>query len=322
MQPQALNGIPLEIWRTAHVSDTARIAKIYDGTHPQPLPYQPIVASGGIWARIRLEELRSAPGEEADAAPTENIVVLNVGAPVRSEIAWADEPSVRRSMQPTGGIAIFPAHQRYRCRWFDEFHLLVLAVDRGLLAEAAEATGHVNPEPVQLRREMSCDDPLLRHLILALREALEADLRGSALYGESVAVAVAMHLASKYAATTPAAANTGTLLPMHRMRRVAEYVQANLGATISLQALGDVAQLSVFHFSRLFKARAGVTPHQYVLKLRIARAKSLLNDPSQTIADIAAQCGFAHQQHFADAFRRSEGMTPTAYRERHMLPRS
>jgi len=106
---------------------------------------------------------------------------------------------------------------------------------------------------------------------------------------------------------------------MHRMRRVDEYVQSNLSARISLPALADVAQMSVFHFSRLFKARTGVTPHQYVLKLRIARAKSLLNDSSRTMADIAAQCGFAHQQHFADAFRRNAGVTPTAYRERHML---
>ena len=102
------------------------------------------------------------------------------------------------------------------------------------------------------------------------------------------------------------------------MRRVTDYVQAHLDAAIPLQALGEVAHMSVFHFSRLFKARTGVTPHQYVLKLRIARAKKLLIGSSQTITEIAAQCGFAHQQHFADAFRRNLRETPTAYRERHL----
>ena len=71
-----------------------------------------------------------------------------------------------------------------------------------------------------------------------------------------------------------------------------------------------------FHFSRLFKARTGLTPHRYLLQQRIVRAKSLLGDPSLHIAEIAARCGFAHQQHFADAFRRSVGLTPTGYRER------
>ena len=302
----------------AHVSETARIAKIYDGLRAQPVPYQPIVASGNIWSRIRLEELRSAPGEEAEAAPTEHGVVLNVGNPFRWEIAWADEASVRSSTQPTGGIAIFPANHRHRSRWFDQFHVIALAVGRELLAEAADAAGHVNPKQVQLRREMSRDDPFLRHLILALREALEADRRSSAFYGENVAVAVAMHLVCRYAATPPPTRSPRALLPMQQLRRVAEYIQANLEVPISLQALGEVAQMSVFHFSRLFKARTGVTPHQYVLKLRISRAKSLLNDPSRTMADIAAQCGFAHQQHFADAFRRNAGVTPTAYRERQM----
>jgi AraC family transcriptional regulator len=302
----------------AHATRTERIAKIYEGTQPQPLPYEPIVASGGIWARIRLEELRSAPGEEADAAATENDVVLNVGAPYRREIAWADELAVCSSTHRTGEIAIFPARERHRARWFDEFHVLVLAVERGLLAEAADAAGHTNPGQVHLRRELGCDDPLLRHLILALREALEVDQGINALYGESVAVAVAMHLTSRYA-TKPATGGKTTLLPMHRMRRVAEYVQAHLHTSISLQDLGDVAQMSVFHFSRLFKARTGVTPHQYVLKLRIARAKALLTDSSLTIAEIAAQCGFAHQQHFADAFRRYVGGTPTTYRELPLL---
>jgi AraC family transcriptional regulator len=305
----------------ADPSRTERIAKIYEGTLPRPLPYEPIVASGGVWARIRLEELRSAPGEEADAAGTENGVVLNVGAPYRREIVWTDELAVRSSTHRTGEIAIFPAFERHRSRWFDEFHVLVLAVDRGLLAEAADAAGHPNPGHVHLRREMGCDDPLLRHLILALREALEVEDGISALYGESVAVAVAMHLISRYA-TTKATSGKTTLLPMHRMRRVAEYVQAHLHTSISLQDLGDVAEMSVFHFSRLFKARAGATPHQYVLKLRIVRAKALLADSSLTIAEIAAQCGFAHQQHFADAFRRNVGGTPTAYRERHLLRRS
>jgi len=295
------------------VSHTARIEKIYDGTDPRPLPYAPIVASAGIWSRIRLEELRSGPGEEAEAELTENMVVLNIGAPYRWEIAWANELSVRSYTSPTGRIAIFPARQRHRSRWFDEFHVLVLAVDQRLLSEAAETATPSSGGHCQLVREMNCDDALLRHLILALRQALEISQSDSALEGESVALAVATHLACRYAAR-PVATSPRTLLPMRCMRRVDEYVQANLSARISLPALADVAQISVFYFSRLFKARAGMTPHQYVLNLRVARAKSLLDDPSQTMAEIAAQCGFAHQQHLADVFRRNTGVTPTAYR--------
>jgi hypothetical protein len=125
------------------VSETARIAKVYQGLRAQPVTYQPIMASGNIWARIRLEELRSAPGEEAEAeaAPAEHGVVLNVGKPFRWEIAWADEASVRSSTHPTGGIAIFPANHRHRSRWFDQFHVIALAVDRELLVEAAGAAG-------------------------------------------------------------------------------------------------------------------------------------------------------------------------------------
>jgi AraC family transcriptional regulator len=58
----------------------------------------------------------------------------------------------------------------------------------------------------------------------------------------------------------------------------------------------------------------GVSAYQYVLGLRVERAKALLCDDGQSLADIAAQCGFSHQEHMSRVFRRFTGLTPSRYK--------
>ena len=63
-------------------------------------------------------------------------------------------------------------------------------------------------------------------------------------------------------------------------------------------------------FARRFKARTGLPPHQYLLKLRVEQARLLLRTSSDAIADIAAGCGFSHQEHLTRVLRTQLGTTP------------
>ena len=84
---------------------------------------------------------------------------------------------------------------------------------------------------------------------------------------------------------------------------------------LGLQELAAVAGYSPAHFLRLFRRAFGQTPHQFVLDLRIERAKRLLRADGQSLAEIAGSCGFADQSHFGSAFARRAGMPPGRYRE-------
>jgi transcriptional regulator GlxA family with amidase domain len=98
------------------------------------------------------------------------------------------------------------------------------------------------------------------------------------------------------------------------MRRVHEYVEAHLHNSIELVELSGIAGLSVFHFAREFKQSAGVTPHYYLVRKRVERAKELLAGTDHSLSEIAFATGFSDQSHFTRHFRQIIGITPGQFR--------
>ena len=72
--------------------------------------------------------------------------------------------------------------------------------------------------------------------------------------------------------------------------------------------------LSTAHFSQMFRQSTGESPHQFVLRHRVERAKEMLRAAEIRVLDVALVCGFKTQQHFARVFRRVCGVSPTEYR--------
>jgi AraC family transcriptional regulator len=103
-------------------------------------------------------------------------------------------------------------------------------------------------------------------------------------------------------------------LPAWQQKRVMEFIEAHLAEEISLAALAEVADLSLFHFARAFTQSFGVPPHRYHMTRRMDRAKSLLQKPAFSVTQIGIQIGFRETSSFTKAFRRFTGLTPTDYR--------
>lgn len=81
---------------------------------------------------------------------------------------------------------------------------------------------------------------------------------------------------------------------------------------IELEQLANTVRLNRFQALRLFKARYGLPPRAYQISVRVSVARRLLSN-GQLVADVAAQCGFADQSHFARHFKRIIGVTPGLY---------
>lgn len=94
------------------------------------------------------------------------------------------------------------------------------------------------------------------------------------------------------------------------MARVRAFVDAHLATPISLQHLAEQACISRFHFARLFRARTGLSPMQYLKLQRIEAAKRLLRQPAPCLSRIAVALGFFDQSHFTRVFRRATGQSP------------
>jgi len=101
-------------------------------------------------------------------------------------------------------------------------------------------------------------------------------------------------------------------LPKWRLHRTIDYMMDHLDRPLSLPELAANVELSQFHFCRMFKKSTNLTPHQYVLQLRIERARDLLTG-RLPLAEIAAQLGFADQSHFGAVFKRFLGITPSEF---------
>ena len=100
-----------------------------------------------------------------------------------------------------------------------------------------------------------------------------------------------------------------------RAVEAALWIDANSQREIELEDIARQAGVSPFHFLRLFSAALGVTPHQYLVRLRLRRAARHLADDDRAVTDIAYDVGFNDLSNFVRTFHRAAGVSPTKFRQ-------
>ena len=98
------------------------------------------------------------------------------------------------------------------------------------------------------------------------------------------------------------------------MRRLVDFIEENLDRDLSLEVIAAEAEISPLYLPRAFKTAVGQSPHQYVLRRRIQKARNLLTNTDAPIADIALAVGFSSQSHLSNWFLRLVGVSPASYR--------
>jgi AraC family transcriptional regulator len=103
----------------------------------------------------------------------------------------------------------------------------------------------------------------------------------------------------------------------HRAKalQAARHIEEHATEPLSLDELAQSVGTSTFHFLRVFRDALGVTPHQYLIRVRLLRALSLLHDPSLQVTEIAQLAGWNDLSNFIRTFRREIGCSPRAYRQ-------
>jgi AraC-like DNA-binding protein len=142
-----------------------------------------------------------------------------------------------------------------------------------------------------------------------------------ALYGDSLFLQDTQHLLLRHLARRHSNAERRALEPRlnvtplgrNVIRRIEEYLEANMARDLSLHTLAALAHLSVDHFVRAFRGATGKTPHRFALERRLDRAAAMLKGPA-SIAQIAHDCGFRSPAHFSVRFHARFGLTPSQYR--------
>jgi AraC family transcriptional regulator len=157
-------------------------------------------------------------------------------------------------------------------------------------------------------------DDRLTHLLFALDAERARGYSTGKLFVDSIETALANILLTSFNTFTPRSIPGKGGMARHVLRRVVEFMHANMDKQIDLKDLADCAGLSLSHFSLQFRASTNQSPHQYMLRLRIERSKELLKDFRLSVLDVGLEVGFRNQQHFATVFRNSVGVPPSVYR--------
>ena len=97
--------------------------------------------------------------------------------------------------------------------------------------------------------------------------------------------------------------------------RAIEYIQSSFCNDLSIKDICTKVNISQYHFLREFKKQIGLTPYQYLLHLRLAKAKHLVEDEDIPITQIASSCGFNSISHFSTNFKKYFGVSPSKLHE-------
>jgi AraC-like DNA-binding protein len=157
-------------------------------------------------------------------------------------------------------------------------------------------------------------DTVMLHLMQAMLPTLARPNEVSALYLESLFLAVRDHIAETYGGFTTRAASNRLGLTARQLRHALEYIEANLSQDVSLADVADASGTSVSSLIRGFNTALGVSPHRWALNRRIALAQRLIYESATPLNEVAIACGFADQSHLTRVFVRNVGSTPAVWR--------
>ena len=226
-------------------------------------------------------------------------------------IEWGSKRSALEKFDyAAGDLALCDRHIGEWVGLMNVTHLQLSISDAALMASSDGAYGEV-----ALRASRKFGNPRLTALVGAAHAEMVAGFPSGRLFLDSVEQAMAVALVSGHAVRhRPVQIYRGGL-GSARLRRIKELVRAKLEFDLSLDEMAQAVGLSTAHFARMFRKSTGETPHQFVLRQRLERAKAMLRAPDARVLDVAVACGFKTQQHFAQAFRDVWGVSPTEYRQ-------
>ena len=161
---------------------------------------------------------------------------------------------------------------------------------------------------------LSLSDPLLFSLAESLASGIE--YQAPDLYADAAARIFAIHILLKSGTLrrNDLTRAIGNDLTDRRLARVIDFMHHHFAEEITLDQLAREAGISRFHFVRLFRKRLLVTPHRYLVKLRLDHARLLLRTTDLDINAVALACGYTHAGRFAAAFHAAFALQPAQFR--------
>jgi AraC-like DNA-binding protein len=194
----------------------------------------------------------------------------------------------------------------------ESLNALAFFLPRALFDELAEMSNTTRLHHLRCRRGEA--DPVIESLGIALLPLFESGHASPPALLQHLASAICAHVLHDYSDEAMRNGAADSSLAVWQEKAVKEYMLDHLGEDLSIALIASSIGYSANHFGREFKRATGLTPHQWLTRMRVEKAKQMLAQTSPGLATIADLCGFTDQSHFTKVFQRATGMTPAVWR--------
>ena len=209
-----------------------------------------------------------------------------------------------RHKPPAGSLAICPAGIDCSADAKGSVDAVLIAVDPRHLALAAAEDSALESQLIE--RFAGVDQDLLSVANTLVSECGDGYPNGLLFWNELAGAFIDGLVARHTSRPQPQVRGT---LGKEVLSRLRDYIVSNIGEPIEVAALAKIAGRSPFHFSRVFSRSVGVSPHRYIVHLRLQRALELVRGGEVGLAEIAVRTGFADQSHLWRWVRRVHGVS-------------
>jgi len=213
-----------------------------------------------------------------------------------------------------GNIGIHPQGMPSAWSWDGPGSIILMRVPPSLLTLAAETALRGAAPHTVLVNCFGTRDPFVERIAALFLDELERPPHPAQAYvSQALSNALALHLVCRFNHQDAPREHAPRGLSPRSLQRVKDFMAANLHEEIDLQMLANVANVSRFHFARLFRQSTGTSAIAYLESARMRRAQELIRQGRLPLAQIAWLVGYADQSYFTRRFRRVTGVTPTDY---------
>lgn len=213
-----------------------------------------------------------------------------------------------------GRCCLMPAHMTSDWVVQGEVELFHLYIPHSAWERAVVEAFDIEPSAVEVPEKTFFLDPLIEQTVRQAILPLDWDVPADRMAMSNAGQLLMGHMLRSYSTRRDLEFKVRGGLSPRVKRRVFEFVEANLDQPLTIEELASVADLSAYHFARMFRQSVGEAPHKYVLRRRVEAAKNMLTDPKLSVAEIAHATGFSSQAHMTTRFNAITGLTPAKYR--------
>ena len=279
------------------------------------LPARPVLSSlRDGWQDVVLQRYRDLPGTIDIPGLHYDILVGHLAGPFLAKVDGGTEPPEQRWIG-AGQVGINPAGHPVRRVLKGKPDVVLLHLVPARMRGVAEELFDVDPARVTLVPKLAERDEVADQLIRLLLAEAEAPASGTCLMIETLSRALMVHALRRHSNLAPRPPEIPVSMSPGRVRIVIDYMRAHVAEALSLAQLARVGKLSPSRFVRAFRNATGQPPHRFLIKLRIEKARELLEHTDLLVIEVGLRCGFEQPSHFAAMFRKVTGLTPRAWRQ-------